>query len=157
MRVKSRRLVKVPPAVQEAIEGSMQKLAGLVCDAASREAEKHRAAQSFSPETIKDAPTRALFEAALGLQAHAVVGRPKVWVAQRRLRERLQPNVNQNGRWCNCEEKGPCEQTLEGWLSALSTLFFLQMRTHGTVTAIFEIYKAYALLHSSKLKMFVNV
>lgn len=63
--------LREPAAVQEAIEGSVQKLAGLVCDAASREAEKHRAAQGFSPETIKDAPTRALFEAALGLQAQA--------------------------------------------------------------------------------------
>ena len=61
--------LREPKPVQEAIAGSVQKLAGLICDAASREAEKHRAAQGFSPDTIKDAPTRALFESALGRQA----------------------------------------------------------------------------------------
>ena len=61
--------LREPKPVQEAIAGSVQKLAGLICDAASREAEKHRAAQGFSPDTIKDTPTRALFESALGRQA----------------------------------------------------------------------------------------
>ena len=61
--------LREPKSVQEVIAGSVQKLAGLICDAASREAEKHRAAQGFSPDTIKDTPTRALFESALGRQA----------------------------------------------------------------------------------------
>ena len=61
--------LREPMPVQGAIAGSVQKLAGLICDAASREAEKHRAAQGFSPDTIKDTPTRALFESALDRQA----------------------------------------------------------------------------------------
>ena len=55
--------------VQKALEGGKKKIAGVVCEAAAREARKNRMAKPFKPSEIADPPIREVFEKAVAKQA----------------------------------------------------------------------------------------